>query len=504
MSAGRWANVRSLLRAALDLVKQELPAVRRKPMSPVWANLFGRLSKASRIRVSRLLRFFSELSVEPDAVAPDHFEQFRQMLEGDALIRKPNQVWREAIGVWNSSRHKISGWPSIEIVAASRRDTFSLPWSAFPESFKADADAYLARISGSDLLDDLPFRPVRPGTRQTREYQSRAAASALVRRGRAPETIRSLSDLVELGAFKEILRFFMTRRGNKTSAGIEHLANFLKSVARHWVKVDTATLQKMSDTIKNHISMPNSGMTPKNRERLRPFDDEENVYALLNLPAHLMREAVSGRHSKIRSAILAQLAVAIELELVRPLRISNLAALELYRHILQRTNGSWYITIPEDEVKNRIDLEHDLPVEASTLLERYLKDFRPLLAKPGNAALFPGDLGCKAKNTLGGQLTKIIHAYTGLKMHPHLFRHFGSCEYLKEHPGEYPVISHVLGHKSLNTAAKSYTGMESAAAVRHFGKTIIKKLQELPSRGNDAHRAWRRKKPKSDPKGGKN
>jgi hypothetical protein len=46
--------------------------------------------------------------------------------------------------------------------------------------------------------------------------------------------------------------------------------------------------------------------------------------------------------------------------------------------------------------------------------------------------------------------------------------------------------------------------MESAAAVRHFGKTIIKKLQELPSRGNDAHRAWRRKKPKSDPKGGKN
>jgi integrase len=224
----------------------------------------------------------------------------------------------------------------------------------------------------------------------------------------------------------------------------------------------------------------------------------------LTCPRTLCVKRYPGGIRKSGQPFWPSLQLLSKLQLVRPLRISNLAALELYRHILQRTNGSWYITIPEDEVKNRIDLEHDLPVEASTLLERYLKDFRPLLAKPGNAALFPGDLGCKAKNTLGGQLTKIIHAYTGLKMHPHLFRHFGSCEYLKEHPGEYPVISHVLGHKSLNTTAKSYTGMESAAAVRHFGKTIIKKLQELPSRGNDAHRAWRRKKPKSDPKGGKN
>jgi integrase len=412
-------------------------------------------------------------------------------------------VWREAVGVWNSSRGKIAGWPALELLATSRRDTFTLPWSAFPQSLKADADAYLARISGADLLDELPFRPVRPSTRDTRQYQLRAAASALVRRGTAPEAIGSLAVLVEIEAFKEILRFYMERRGNKSSAGTEHLARFLKSVARHWARGDQEVLRRMDAVIKN-ISVPQSGMTLRNRERLRPFDDDENVCTLLDLPKRLMREAGSGRHSKLQSAVLAQVAVAIELQLIRPLRIGNLARLELYRHVIRRRNGSWYVAIPEDEVKNGIDLEHDLPAESAALLERYLRDFRPQLAEPASTALFPGrdGLGCKATNTLGGQLTEIIHRYTGLQMHPHLFRHFGSCAYLKEHPGGYGVVSHVLGHKSQSTAAKFYTGMERAAAVRHFDKIVIKKRSENPSRANSARRGWRRTPRKSDRKDG--
>jgi len=505
MSPGRWANIRSLLRAALALVKHDLPSTSKKPMSATWSNLYAQLSKAGQIRVSRLFRFLSELGgAEPETVTPRHFEQFHEMLFSDALIRKPDQVWREAVGVWNSSRRKIAGWPAVEIVAASRRDTFTLPWSAFPHSLKDDADVYLARISGADLLDELPFRPVRQSTRDKRQYQLRAAASALVRRGRAPETIRSLGDLVEVEAFKEILRFFMGRRGNKSSVGTEHLARFLKSVARHWVRADQVVLQRMDAVIKN-ISVPQSGMTPRNRERLRPFDDDENVYALLNLPKRLMREAGSGRHSNLQSAVLAQVAVAIELQLIGPLRIGNLARLELYRHVIQRRNGSWYVAIPKDEVKNEIDLEHDLPAESAALLERYLRDFRPQLAKPGNAALFPGrhGLGCKAKNTLRGQLTEKIHRYTGLQMHPHLFRHFGGCEFLKQHPGEYPVVAHVLGHKSLNTAAKYYLGMERAAAVRHFDKTVIERREHGPLPSGSARRRWMRKKRTDNSKEGK-
>jgi hypothetical protein len=61
----------------------------------------------------------------------------------------------------------------------------------------------------------LPFRPVRPGTLQHREYQIRQFASALVRRGWDPASLRSLADIVAIDAFKDGLRYLLERRGGR-------------------------------------------------------------------------------------------------------------------------------------------------------------------------------------------------------------------------------------------------------------------------------------------------
>jgi integrase len=90
------------------------------------------------------------------------------------------------------------------------------------------------------------------------------------------------------------------------------------------------------------------------------------------------------------------------------------------------------------EVKNRESLEYPLPPESVALLETYLSQFRPALAPSGNTALFPGQ-GRTRKHvvTLRDQIGKAVFSHTGLRVHPHLFRHVGAKLFLERNPGSY-------------------------------------------------------------------
>jgi integrase len=86
----------------------------------------------------------------------------------------------------------------------------------------------------------------------------------------------------------------------------------------------------------------------------------------------------------------------------------------------------------------------------------------------------PGAMGGpKNRNRLGEQISLTILKETGLKMHPHLFRHLGAFLYLEQEPGGYEVVRRMLGHKSINTTVSNYVGFEAPAAVRHFDDTIL-------------------------------
>ena len=198
------------------------------------------------------------------------------------------------------------------------------------------------------------------------------------------------------------------------------------------------------------LELPKRGLNAKNRSRLRALDDPRTVLALLQLSAKLMALADRERHP-LRAARLAQTAVAIEILLMAPIRISNLSTLDVERHLIRpnRTGNALHIVIEGNEVKNREPLEYPLPTDVVELIERYLSQFRPALAPAGSTALFPGgSQGYKHGNSLRVQIAKAVFTHTGMRVNPHLFRHIGAKLYLDANPGSYEVMRRVLGHRS--------------------------------------------------------
>jgi len=475
ISAGRWANVRSLLNKALALTRPMLPGRHREPLSAAWKELSDRLARGHATRLSRLLHWLSARGIEPATATEADLLQFSEELRRASLSRKPEQIWREVAWVWNRVSREITGWPAVTVVIPTRRQTYTFPWSAFPPSLKVEVDRYLDRLAGRDLAEDGP-RPARPATLEMRERQLRGFASALVHRGRDPSSLKTLADLVTFDAFKTGVLFFFERHGGKTCTGIENLAVFMKSVAKYATNTDTETLAKMGGIIRRRLAVRRRGLTPKNRERLRQLDDPANVSALLCLPERLMKEARSNKLAARRAALLVQIAAAIEILTMAPMRIENLVKIDLDRHLVRpgRSRDRLHLVFSEDEVKNATELHFPLPPGSVVLLETYMRDYRPLLAQPGNRKLFPGEgMAAKSKSTLRQQISKTIFRHTGLRMHPHLFRHAGAKIYLDRHPGAYEVMRRVLGHQSINTTTEFYTGSETAAAVHHFDEVIL-------------------------------
>jgi len=224
-------------------------------------------------------------------------EAYRQAIFNDRLRSRPEKTWDTLSWTWNACHRNVEGWPAIRIERVSRRKIYVMPWSAFPVSFKQDVDRFLDRLAGADLSDDGPIRPARPATLQMRQYQLRLAASVLVDRGHDAQSIRAIADLLSIERYQEILRFFLDRRGGQTSPQIgHHLAAALKDIARHWVKVDAPTLVRFK-TIASRLAVPRRGMTAKNRDRLRPFDNPDTIATFLALPQRLRREVDTARRN---------------------------------------------------------------------------------------------------------------------------------------------------------------------------------------------------------------
>ena len=79
----------------------------------------------------------------------------------------------------------------------------------------------------------------------------------------------------------------------------------------------------------------------------------------------------------------------------------------------------------------------------------------------------------------------------------HQFRHAAAAIFLKHRPGEYELVRRLLGHRSMATTTRFYTGLESLQATRIFGDIVGAELRDRL--GGDAARKESKQKRKSGP-----
>lgn len=461
-------------------------------LAPEWQALREAIAKPGmRYALSRFMRYCSSAGIAPGQVDDEILSDFHAWLGESEIGKSPDGIHHRTIEQWNRAVDQVGGWPPRRLARPVAREAYTFAWSELPEPLRRDAEAWLAHLGGSDLFGAGPPRPVRPATIESRRFQIRQIVSALHHRGYDVAAFTGLADLVSLERAREVLRFFHDRhvaRGGDPGEGSSMMAGIagsLAAIAEHWIEIDTATLKEFK-RFKARVTPRHTGLRPKNRSRLEPFLDERNQGLLLHLPQRLARRVVSKRRPSRDDALTMQMAVAIELLLMTAMRLGNLTALEMERH-LRRYDGAdgrrWLIAVPETEVKNARPLDFELPRPSAALLERYLRDFHPMLAEAGDNRLFPGARPGrhKAPAHLSRQITARIRKETGLVVNAHLFRHIDAMLYLLDHPGGYEVVRRLLAHSSAETTIANYAGLETHAAVRHFAQSILERRDRLPA-----------------------
>jgi integrase len=308
----------------------------------------------------------------------------------------------------------------------------------------------------------------------------RFLATAIVKSGFAPDLLIDLPAMLAPDVAARGLQYLIERNADASSVHISNLADFLPTLARR-LDMPAEVVGKLR-LMQKKLKIVRHGMTSRNREALRAFDDPKAVRALVNLPARIWADVrTSGRRGH-REAKLIQTALAIGLLLNGPVRIKNLASIEVDRHLVQvsgRDARSVHLRFPANEVKNANELEFPLQPALIEMLDAYLRDWRPLLSDETSVFLFPGKQAGKHKGTgpLSAQIKEVVHAYTRLDMPAHRFRHAVGKIYLDRNPGQYEVVRQLLGHQDRKTTNSFYTGAESASAARHYAETI-RQIQE--------------------------
>jgi integrase len=468
-------NLRSNTLAAIRMATPK-PS-RRAPLTPDWQALFERLPNKMLSRgLSRLVHFLSASGISPHQVDDASIALFMHHVRTQTFHSKPNDLHRRTVGYWNRALTAVVAWPQNHLTVPSYRPPArTLPLAAFPVSFAKEVQAHLSWLAGHDLFcQNPPPKPCRPRTVDLRRKHILLAASALVRSGIAPQSIQGLADLVTVDAVKAILSGYLGNRNSEPSQFVRDLAGTLIQVARHWLRADPSHQQQLSD-LRRRLGPDRVGLTQKNKETLRQFNDPENVRLLLDLPQRIYRRAARLRSSQPgRAAVQFQIALAIDILLAAPLRMHNLVALKLDQHLVRPhgRRGVMHIVIPPDEAKGGEILEYSLPDHLADSLDRYLRDYRPLL-NPKSQHLFVNTKGkSKAQATLAQQINETIHKDIGLTITPHQFRHV-AAKLIIDHQGpEFELVRQLLGHRSVKSTTNFYAGVQSLAAGRVYDKII--------------------------------
>ena len=482
VSEARFRNIKSDLRAALKCAG--ITAHQRlAPLTSNWLALFGAADERTRWVLSRLAHFASANQLVPEDIDDNVINAMHRALLDEGLLKDPDQIVRNTIRRWNLAVDRVPSWPPNRLTPPQpKRPPWTLPLDQFPERMQREVAQWEARLLNTDpLVTDGPPRPLSPNTVKYRVFYVRMVASALVHVGHPIGRIDSLAYLVELQNFRDAIGFMLDRYGGPRES-VHNVAVCLKAIARHVVKLPEDRIAELAE-ICRRLDQEADGIRERNRERLLQLDDDDNLAALLHLPAELVEKAAKMDNRDPREAArLVQRALAIEILLHTGLRIGNLASLNIDEHLRwmrSRDEDVIHVVIPRSQVKNRTPLHHELRGATADLVDLYIERYRPRLTEPGNPWLFPGRFGGhRSPGGFSQQIKATILRHAGVEVNAHLFRHIAGKIHLRVEPGDHVTIAHVLDD-TLATVMSTYSIFEKPRSLRHYQNSLFKLRAEL-------------------------
>ena len=478
VSSKRRANLRSDLAAAIDASGLH-PMLKTGgiELSAAWKTLLDPIEDP-RIRngLSRFARWCSLNSVSPEAVNESIVDRFVQDLEGRTIIRN---VAHQRLAIVSAWKRLVALKPGLSEIAAPTRAKVlkRVPWERLPAAFYTDLQAFLTWSTVPDPLDDnARATRLAPATVRLRRDQIHSAATAAVAAGVDPEKLTSLADLIELGAFKAIMRKLYEDDGSVLTPYTHGVAGTLIAIAKEWAEASADAIAALKKLRRKLGTLP-SGLTDKNKSFLRRFDDTQLFNSLINLPDKLWRNARRGLAKSKRPFIDIQTSLAIDILLACPMRMQNLASLSFGDH-LRWPNGRGkpaMLTIKGTETKNGLPIESEIPMELADRLWTYRTEIAPVLIGKHPDALFVTTTGRpRTQGAVTASIEKAAYKNVGIRLTPHQFRHFAAKVILDANPGAHELVRQLLVHKNMKTTTNYYAGIDTLRAGRAHAELIMR------------------------------
>ena len=180
-------------------------------------------------------------------------------------------------------------------------------------------------------------------------------------------------------------------------------------------------------------------------------------------------------------AIMFRDGLLIAFASLRPLRLKNLAVIELHRHLL-REQGQWRLSFPGEELKNGDPLEMPWPNALAGRLDGWLSQWRPILCglrsrwarQVGNALWVSSHGSPMTMQGLYGRLVEQTKAAFGYPVNPHLFRDIAATTLADVDPEHVRIAAPLLGHRDFRTTERYYLHANMIKATRRYQQELLR------------------------------
>jgi hypothetical protein len=312
-------------RALLYLSKEKGIPEHGAPLTAEWATLRAHITDSLvRPRLSSFVRYCSANNVSPQEVndgVVDGFVDYR-----NRCSRPADDAFRRLLArAWNANVGSTPNWPKQRLSEPPVKSAVDVEWEQFPKELRRDIDKYLNGLTKIRKVHGRHAKPLRSSTIRGRRAELRAAARVAVKVGIPIEKLDSLRSMLKPKVAEKILDAYWQKNGEKPKIYTIDLARRFVAIAKETKCLSEKECEQLWG-IWNRLNLerPEEGLTEKNVAFLRKVLTPGVWGRVVKLPFTMMEEARRRhRHQPIRAAVTAQLAVAIAIEAVAPVRLES-------------------------------------------------------------------------------------------------------------------------------------------------------------------------------------